>query len=1192
MSQNALFELRIKLIVMTAMVSCTLNLAFIRPPVRSQDLNQRISLDVDRKTLKQTLDQIAAQAHISIIYSDLSGVIRKEVTIHVKDKAVSKVLDDLLRPLNLTYENIDNRIVIKFVSAGFKAPTLERSSDQSHPLKGRVINSNNSPLSAVTIQVKGGAVLTTTDSNGEFEVEDISDSTILQFSIVGYHTKDVVVIGNEYLTVTLQNNAFLLNEVNVVSTGYQTLPKERATGSFDQIDRKLVSRSTSSNILDRLNGVASGIRFNGAALNNISTSPANRLLGINIRGESTLSNNVGRDPLIVLDNFPYEGNISNINPNDIESITVLKDAAAASIWGARSGNGVIVITTKKGRSNQPLSVEWNAVVTLQNKPNLFYDQNYLSASDYINVETDLFKKGYFDSYLNDTQNLPPLSPVVDILDQQKKGLLSAAQADTRINDFRSYDVRNDLQKYVYRKAVKQQYSLGLRGGNTVNRYSFFVGYDNNQDNLQRNGFNRFTLNATNVYNPVQNLELTAAINYSENTTALNNSLGLGSIAVGGPVSNIYPYARLADPSGRSLAVTKDYRASYINDAASNGFLNWNYVPLDELQLADNTTKVNSLLLRASAKYKFTPDLNVDIQYGRERQMALLRNYQSADSYAARKFYNQFTLIDPVTKVVTHQAPAGGFLDLSDNELVSQNGRILLNFDRNFGDRHQVTALAGAEIRQVVASGYNRNSIGYDDEFGTAAGALNYVDFYQISPYGYAQLPRPDNAVRTSTNRFISYFANVAYTFNQKYTATLSGRKDGANLFGVRTNDKITPLWSAGIAYDIDREDFYSVEWLPRLKLRATYGYNGNVYNGSAYVTGTYSTNSLTGAQQITNLTAPNPELRWEKVRNINLGLDFATAKSRLAGTIEYYRKDGQDLIQNIPLFPSSGFSSFIGNAASTVTTGFDVTLAYKVLSNRLKWTATILASTLHDEVKNYNITYNNATIRQNPGGGIPSVGRSLYGIYSYKWAGLDPINGDPMGYLNGKVSKDYAAIINNFRPDSLVYNGPARPKVYGSLRNDFSYHNFTLSANVGYQFGYVFRRNSVSTNLQDLISAPYGQHADYAARWTKTGDELHTNVPSLAYPANNNRNLFYQYSEALVADASNIRLLDLRLGYEFQRTEWAKLPFKSLQLFAYATNLGVIWRANKYGLDPDLPTFQSHLLPNPFSISFGLNAHL
>jgi len=1028
-----------------------------------------------------------------------------------------------------------------------------------------------------------------TDANGNFTFHNIADNAILIVSFVGYKTQQIDLSKDpaNTLTIILRGASSALQEVAVVSTGYQDIPKERETGSFDHLNNELVDRSVSTNILNRLDGVASGLRFNGLAFNNISANAGGLLpgnLGINIRGQSTINASV--DPLIVVDNFPYTGAISNINPNDVESITVLKDAASASIWGASAANGVIVIKTKTGRLNQKMKVEFNASVTIGNKPDLFYNKDVMSSSDFIDVETYLFKQGFFDSYLSDTYSYPAVSPAVNILAQQRAGTISQAEATNELNVLKQTDVRNDFDKYIYQKSVNQQYSLGISGGGNNYTYALSVGMDNNKDNLIRNGYSRTTVNSTNTYMPVKNLVLTAGLNYSQNTTLLNNAYGYGDPSIfgmgNGLYNTLYPYAQLADAKGNPLAIPMNYSTSYINSTQSQGFLDWNFRPLQEIRDADNTVKINDLLLKFSALYKIIPQLNAQIQYQNERQIIDTRNYQSQDTYYTRNLINEFSVYTPGSPM-NYIFPLGGILNSGTNNWVSDNLRGQLNYNQSF-NKSVVTAIAGAEIRQQKIYGFNTTSYGYNNNYGTADAYLNYNTFYNTNPSGGNLLPAPQTGTSEVLYRYVSYFSNASYTYDDRYVLNLSGRKDGANIFGAKTNDKITPLWSAGLGWNASKESFYHLSWLPYLRLRATYGFNGNVYQGSAYLSGNATSSIITNANVIAISRAPNPELRWERVKNVNLGIDFGTNDNRITGTIELYQKDGQDLLEPTPLAPQTGFKTVTANTASTMTRGADITIESRNLTGTLKWNTTLLMSALKDKLITYDPVQTSGSIQTN-GGFVGIVGKPLFGIFSYKWAGLDPANGNPRGYLNGQVSENYAGIIKNFKPDSLVYNGSARPTVFGAIRNDFAYKGFSVSFNIKYELGFVFRKPSLSPNYTDILL--YGGNSDYDNRWQKPGDEQHTDIPSLVYPSDYNRSAFYSYSQVLVRNGDNIRLQDIRLGYDIPKAWFGKSSIQRLQVYVYANNLGIIWRANKDGIDPD----SAFSFPTPFTVSFGVNAN-
>lgn len=1072
--------------------------------------------------------------------------------------------------------------------------SISQTTSSAMPLYGKLVSTNNTPVDGANLILLKSNRRASTGNDGGFFLEVLTLPDTLRITHVGFATRHIIITkaSSVPLNLVLEPANTLLQEV-VVNTGYQVIPRERSTGSFVQVDNALFNRRTSSDVLSRLEGIASGLVFN-KALNAQGTLPGNEKLGISIRGRSTIDDKVSADPLIVIDNFPYDGDINNINPNDVENITILKDAAAASIWGSRSGNGVIVITTKKSGFNQKMKVEFNTNFTTGNAPNLFYSRKFLNASDYINIESFLFSKGFFDAELANTTNRPPVSPAVEILAKQRAGQLSAAEAISQLDILRNKDVRNDFASYVYQKSRKQQYAINLRGGNANTTYSFSIGYDKNTDNLVRNDYSRLTINSLNTYRPVKNLELTAGIIYNQSNTQLNNPGGFGTISVGGTqYGGIFPYAALADADGNPLAIVKDYRGSYVDSVQALGFLDWHYRPLDEINMADNTSKINDFLLRTGIKYRIAPFFQASLQYQFEKQTVVMENYSSLQTYYTRNLVNRFSQRNITTGAFTYPLPKGGILVLGNTGMSSGNLRGQLDYTQTFHNKHNITAISGAEIKQVITTGYSRTSYGYDDALGTAISNLNYSTSSPLNPSGSGTISAPEGNISETVNRFISYYANAAYTYDNRYTFSLSGRKDGANIFGIKTNDKITPLWSAGIGWNADREKFYSLKWLPVLKLRVSYGYNGNVYNASAYLTAAYRTGGLNGIQYATVSNTPNPELRWEKIRNMNLGIDFGISKNILSGTIEIYSKEGVDLVENAPLAPSSGFASFKGNAAGIRTTGFDLTLNSRNINQTFKWYSTLLISLARDRVTRFNTKYLATNLTEaNPSPGTPTgtgiyavEGNSLFGVYSYRWAGLDPATGDPMGYLNSQASKDYLNIINNSTLENIVYHGPSRPVLTGAVRNTFTWKGFSLSANIIGKFGYWFRRKSTGLNYQNIIATP---NIDYSRRWQNPGDELATNVPSLLYPSNNIRNTFYQNAEVLVEKGDHIRIQDITLSYDMAGSSTKKLPFDHVLLYMYVNNIGMLWKANKAGIDPDyVDSNFGNSYPAPLSISLG-----
>jgi TonB-linked SusC/RagA family outer membrane protein len=1064
----------------------------------------------------------------------------------------------------------------------FLYPYLNYSQAPALPaVSGKVVTADKLPLAGASIVLILGHRQTVAGSDGAFTIRALRLPDTLLISHTGYAVKRVAIKDSTItsLLIVLEQLPNKLDEV-VVSTGYQELPKERSAGSFTKLDNALVNRRISTSVIDRLEGITPGLVFN----RNTSTAAGGKP-DLSIRGQSTIFANA--QPLIVVDNFPYDGDLTNINGADVESITVLKDAAAASIWGARSGNGVIVITTKKGKRNQPLSIDLSTSLNFGERPDLFYSRAFIPSSPFIDLEQQLFSRGFYDADLSSTAR-PVVSPVVELLGRRRSGLITQQELDRQLNLLRQVDNRNDISNYLYQPSLNQQYALNLSGGGNNMSYAISLGSDNNRLNVTGNDYRRQTFTSNLNVNPTNNLELSFGIAY---THSLSHNNGLTNISAGGTAGKLMvPYASLIDSIGGSAALVHDYRKEYLDTAGVGQLLDWFYRPLDEQRNADQQTGVNDTRLNLGVKYNFPLGLQAELRYQYETAETSQRSYYSPETYADRHLINSFTSISGTT--ITRPVPIGGLLDKSANSLLSQRLRAQLNYKLIHVD-HQVNALIGAEISQVTTERSAHRWYGYDEDIASSV-AVDYVNtFKQYVSGSSARIPNSD-ALGATDNRFISYYVNAGYTYLNRFTLTASARVDKSNFFGVSTNHKQVPLWSAGTVWNLDREKFYHVSWMPQLKLRASYGYNANlISNTTAYTTATYSSNSPYYSQlpYATIISPANPSLRWEKIRMINLGIDFGLKDGKLSGSLEYYHKNGIDLSGESPLSPSSGFTNYTGNYAQTVGNGFDISLQNRVpLGRGFQFTNHWLLSGVWEKVTGYDVstTATNYILNSygNAGTVYPLAGKPLYSLYAYLWAGLDPATGDPQGYLNGKVSKDYANIIAKTTVDSMQFCGRTRPTITASWRMELNWRQWSISANFIAKLDYVFRRSSLSYN--GLFNS-WSANMDYLDRWQKPGDEAQTQIPSLQYPpVNTMREQFYATSDVLVEKADHIRLQDIRLSWQWSRALHPKLPFRSMDCFVYANNLGIIWRANDKGLDPDLFIGS---MPLPTTIALGINIH-
>lgn len=1044
-------------------------------------------------------------------------------------------------------------------------------------VKGKVVSiAANRPLPKASIFLEPKHINIPVDNEGRFHIISPNPGSRLSVSHMGYTTKSISldsILSND-ITIGLQEIVSLLEQVTI-QTGYQTISKERATGSFVKVDNELLNRRVSTDIISRLQDVVPGLTFNSVA------TPVANQTSISIRGQSTLSSRT--DPLIIVDNFPFEGDMNNINPNDVEDITILKDAAAASIWGAKSGNGVIVITTKKGKLNSGTKVTLNTNLNIGARPDIFYLQT-ISSSTFIDIERDLFAKGFYNSR-EASVNKTALNPVVEILIARRDGVLSNEEADRQIGMLKRNDVRKDYEKYIYQLSADQQYALNASGGSANQRYFISAGYDRNVPNLKGNSFQRISFNANNsLYFLSDKLELATSVYFLNSNQRIDNNQGINSAAY----SALYPYAQLADDNGRDLPVSKDFRRSFTQSAEEKGLLDWYYRPLEELRMADNSSKQNEYRINANLIYKILPELSLAAYYQYGHNNTLSRNRQSAESYFTRNLINTYTMA-LLDGTLQRPIPMGDILDQRGSATTSQQIRTLANFDKSWLGVHRLTAIAGLELSDRKQSGNAYRLYGYDDEHATSQ-LVNYISNFTsyINPAQTTLRIQNNDSNSELIDRFISYYTNMSYSYRGRYTFSASARKDNSNLFGVNANQRGVPLYSLGLGWEASREDFYKLDFLTYLKIRLTFGYNGNVNKSlSAYTTAYYYGANSYNLPYASILNPPNPELRWERVRVGNLAIDFRTKNNRIEGTLEYYQKNGIDLIGRTPYAPQTGITTFVGNNASTKGQGLDISLVTKNTVGKVKWTSNLLFSSLSEKVSKYGDKANGTTGYLGAYSITPTIGKPIYAIYSFESAGLDPVNGDPRGFLDGNPDANYSAIIAASNAGNMIYHGSARPTIYGSVRNTISAGSFSISANISYSLGYYFRKESV--NFDQILNGN-GGHSDYDLRWMKPGDEVTTNIPSLPSALNASRNLFYANSSTLVDKGDHIRLRDVQLDYVLKKKHFPKLPFQQVRCYVYINNIGIIWKATDSKLDPDYQT--RFALPPVRTYAFGVQINL
>jgi TonB-linked SusC/RagA family outer membrane protein len=1063
---------------------------------------------------------------------------------------------------------------------------------QATGISGSVTDEQGRPLAGVSVSVKGAGYRTTTNAQGQFQVQGAdAGSAMLIFTMVGYERAEVPAAGNNYLAVRMHRAVANIGEVEVVgNTGYQKIPRERATGAFDVISSKQLSNRVQTNVLERLEGQVPGLMLINGKDN--GDAKGDRLT---IRGVSSLYG--AKRPLIVVDNFPFDGTLDAINPNDVASITILKDAAAASIWGARAANGVIVITTKTAQQGK-MQFSYSNTFQFAPKPNLGY-LNRLGAADDIAINNLLVTP---DMETNLRRSNVAFSVFERLYMDSVAGRITPGQYAASVDSLGHLDNSRQIRDLLMQSPFTQNHSLSFMGGNEQNNYYGSVRLTDTRGFALKDQTKNYSFLLKNNFNVSSKL----SFNVSTNLTYTNTT----SPPVD-PVSiyQLKPYSMLQNAQGQPLPVNRNTGVAFFDN--SNEFsiaqrLKWglgdeSFYPLKQVNLIENSTNSIYARLQAALKYNIIPGVDVNISYQLENSYSYNKVFTHRDDPTLVRTVNNFivpqrdagrniltnpdgTLINPVYNI-----PPGGQILENRNNFSSYTIRGVINVDKPIHHDHNIAAVAGIERRQSKTTGTKFTKYGYDD---------NSLQFVDIDAQRLTNIPDKLERVTFSflglgdqytytLDRFVSAFGNAAYTFRRKYVASGSIRVDATNLFGTNPKYLYRPMWSGGVSWIASNEPFVQqIGFVDYLQARITYGINGNIpKNTGPFMIATNGTNNLTHLPY-NEITVPaNNQLRWEKTAIINLGLDFTLLHNRISGKADYYRKKSTDLLGDLDINPIQGFQTAMVNTASMTNNGWELQLTSKNISTpRFEWSTTLTYAYNRSKITKVAVS-KDYTSPLNIAEKSPPIKGDPYGsMYSFRFGGLTHDGGQIQVLdANGKIAPDGDLT----DPNVIYYSGITRPASTGAFSNNFRYKGFDLNFMFAFYLGQV--------NRQSMPGAQRGVNAfdkRLEQAWKQPGDEATTYIPNVIMDSYNNyyANAFYRYYlDVNVFNASYIKLRDVSLRYTFSPKtirNWGMV--RGLQLTANARNLWTITR-NHEGIDPEAFNNGSRTLPVMPSYSFGLN---
>ena len=1074
-------------------------------------------------------------------------------------------------------------------------------------VSGKVTDVTNHPLEGATVVVKNDNILlsmgTLTDIKGEFRIS-AKAGEVIRISYLGMKSREFTVSAEQpFLKVHLEPEIITLSSTDVVATGYQNLHKEQTTSAYTKIRTDQLNRQLNRTVQEAIEGQIAGVRF--------TKDPFTGKEVPILRGVGTFSGNVGYSPLVVIDNIPTDTPLEDINPKDIESVTVLKDAAATAIYGVRAANGVIVIVTKKGLQNG-LRINVHTDLFYTFKPNMSR-MRYASTSDLIDLETAFYQSKLADSNGNvddlfasygeigGRQTVRYYSPLFQLYRDQAKGKLSQQEVNSTLNEWRNRDYLRDFKRYVWQPIISKRYNISVESGNNRSQNYASLQYEDTDERIVTEKTRALNLYLKNTYQLTPWLKSTIGVN--GRYTAVD--------AVAEQVRNLYT-DYLKQPRYTRLLGTNPYAGfnlvAPINGhileqiAGNDAFRSYSFNLLESI--AQEHQKQYNLSLRpfANLQVSILKGLQYQSYFQYELNTHNSETFFGKDTYYMRLRHNQLVKQDATTQKFSSELPEGGYYEQEKGQTQHYTFRQQLDFNRTFAEAHNVTALLGFEMRQHYTPRNTKEmQYGYDEQT-LSFPTLNWKDLYNPGVtsylYGRQSLSLSRNQQSETKHRFISFYSTLGYSYDQKYNLTGSVRVDQADMFGADPKYKYRPLWSVGGSWNLHREDFFYGNVVNLLKLRLTYGVSGNVdQTTTPFLRGRLLTD-VRGAYpsqqylQFNDTDLPNPKLRWEKTETTNLGIDFGMWYW-LSGSIDLYRRYSSDLLVLTELDPTVGAQRRLINNGALLNKGIEVSL------NATRELAKDLLLTVRT-----TFAYNKNTIEKvssKPSNAVEYARNPLYyyregddfnSLYAYRYK--ETVNGYPI-YLdeNGNPNTTFDAngvptIKDIISEDALVRLGTMNPTFNGALSLQLRYKAFELGTMFIYAGGHKFRKDTYSINQESET------HRDITQRWTAANP---TDMPRMSfdYPATlrrtaNTVNTLWQYGDNHVVNADYIKWRNVLFSCYIPKNICEKLRLQEAKITAQLNNL-ITWCAAGDDIDPETYHLNSgsRALPVATAAFFGIS---
>jgi TonB-linked SusC/RagA family outer membrane protein len=1180
-----------------------------------------VGLKLKEASLESLFREIQRQTGYYFIFNHEELGNKRLGPVESEGEEVGELLNRVLGKLGYRY-TLENDIII--VSPGPPARPQQQVT-RWIVVKGKVVDEKREPLPGVTIRVKGYPAGSTSDKNGEFQarVPEEGNATLI-FSFVGMQTREIKYTGQNTLSVVMKEAVAELEEV-IVPIGYQRLNLREMTSAIQFIKAEEIVVPGLTSIDQMLEGHVPGMTFMQ------NSGQVGAVPRIRVRGTSTVLGN--QDPVWVLDNVVIEnpvnlspeqindldfvnllGNaISGINPNDIESISILKDASATVLYGPRAANGVIVVTTKQGRQGPP-ELSYSFAGTFLRRPH-YSDRNVymMNSKERVDFSRELLEKRVIYPHVQHW-----LGYEKALLDYWK-GILSHEEMQREVGRYET--MNTDWFGELMQNSFSHKHTVSLSGGTSDVRYYISAGHSDARGSIQEEANKQYTasMNVVGTYN-----RWTIRFNLNGNTSKRFYT------------PNDVEVMRYAYETTRALPAYNDDGSLWFYPRQVRNEFYRDFNILHE--------KVNSSQEIRSSGLTATAGLDFTIQEGVKASLTASYNTTNTTQemwHGEKSFYAERLRLHSDGNLMPH----GGELLYQNTEQYAYTLRGQVDFRQALDDdkKHFIIAAAGGELSSTQYHGLNETFRGYLKERGKKMAQVNPVTNPEFTLWLGTDLNALGLWTDQLTNR-VGPYATVSYTYNNLYTINVNGRFDASNRFGSRANERLAPIWSLSARWNAKEDVLEKAHWVDNLSLHGSFGYQGNMLDNisSQLIIQRGGIDADFGEYESTISSYANPDLKWEKTASYNLTMDFSLFRKFIAGSVSYFYKRTQDAFFKKGISTINGVSNWVVNTGILENQGVEVALRFTLIDTRnrntngFRWSMTTNFGQVTNNVPgpSRDKTLTNAINYDGYLNGTLEIqGRPLHSFYSYKYLHLSPLNGAPVFYGSDRivhVNNQRVDLLEKYREmeltdifsDVMSYSGTRVPVIQGGIQHTLAWGRFSASVNMAYSFGSKIRLlqmyPNVSSEYKTIAPQPTANvRKEFLNRWRNPGDERSTNVPGVVSGTTFDNTLgnrmwwsqqvntngesiafanglwqMYDRSDLRVVNGSFVKIQSASVRYNLPEKLCRQLNFRSAYVGMAGTNLYTFASRKLKGQDPatqdgTAPTINMSLRP-----TYSLNVNV